>query len=293
MSIPASPASSATPARLSAAVCDFYLTVSGDVESLAWAGESLAIHFGLDGAEPGTFEESLVETNRYLAERACVGVGTRLLDAGCGIGGSSLWLARERGAHVTGITLSPHQVETARRHAALRGTGDGEAAFQLGDFMNTGFPEASFDVVWNLESLCHAHDVGAYLQHAHGLLRDGGRFACLDIFAGAGDPRELRAMRDGCAFGELRSAAEVAALLARAGFVDIEITDVRARAQRSVAVLRNMTEQTLLRLRFAEALLGEDTRQRQEHAGASLVCADAVLSGALDYAFIGARRAAR
>ncbi|RYD68841.1 MAG: methyltransferase domain-containing protein, partial [Verrucomicrobiaceae bacterium] len=44
-----------------------------------------------------------------LAARAEITPGSRVLDIGCGIGGSSLWLARELGCEVLGITISPAQ----------------------------------------------------------------------------------------------------------------------------------------------------------------------------------------
>jgi cyclopropane fatty-acyl-phospholipid synthase-like methyltransferase len=284
---------SATPAQRREAVCDFYRTVGSEGLGPAWAGETLAIHFGLDGEGPSSLEEALIEANRYLAERAGVGAGTRVLDAGCGVGGSSLWLARERGARVTGVTLVPEQVEAARRHAEERGAGCGEVAFHVLDFMNTGLPEASFDVIWNLESLCHAHDVRAYLDHAHALLAGGGRFACLDIFLGAGDAGELRAMREACAFGDLAPPGDVAAQLEQAGFADVEVIDLRARVLRSVEAIRQSTERALLRLRFARALLGTGAEAQERHAQGCLACAGAVLSGALTYAYVGARRPPR
>src|SRR3984893_734509 len=76
--------------------------------------------------------------------------GEQVLDAGCGLGGSSLWLARERGAVVDGITISEKQVKVANGSAAGMKLGD-RARFHLKDFAATEFPDASFDVVWAIE----------------------------------------------------------------------------------------------------------------------------------------------
>jgi SAM-dependent methyltransferase len=43
------------------------------------------------------------------------------------------------------------------------------------DFLETTFPDGSFDVVWAVESVCHAPDKRAFLVEARRLLRPGGR----------------------------------------------------------------------------------------------------------------------
>lgn len=64
------------------------------------------------------------------------------------------------------------------------------------DFAAT-FPEASFDRVFNLESVCHAADVRAYFEHVFGLLRDDGLHGCLDCFRGAGNDELAREVSEG------------------------------------------------------------------------------------------------
>src|SRR5690242_19021035 len=70
-------------------------------------------------------DESAVEAQenliRELASRAEVSEGDRVLDVGCGLGGSSLLLAREYGVLVKGISLSEKQVSAAREEARRRG----------------------------------------------------------------------------------------------------------------------------------------------------------------------------
>src|SRR5262245_39591299 len=66
--------------------------------------ENNAIHFGYHDGRRRSHADSLLNTNRVLADIAPVGPGDRVLDAGCGIGGSSMWLAQQRGATVVGIT---------------------------------------------------------------------------------------------------------------------------------------------------------------------------------------------
>jgi MPBQ/MSBQ methyltransferase len=77
--------------------------------------------------------------------------GSTLLDVGCGIGGSSRMLAREYGFTVTGVTISPEQVQRAQEL-----TPEGvNARFQVDDALSLSFPDASFDVVWSVEAGPH------------------------------------------------------------------------------------------------------------------------------------------
>jgi len=48
----------------------------------------------------------------------------RVVDVGCGLGGSSRYLSRKYGAHVEGITISAWQVERATALTAAEGLGD-------------------------------------------------------------------------------------------------------------------------------------------------------------------------
>jgi len=97
--------------------------------------------------------------NAALASGIRIRPGARILDAGCGIGGSAIWLARTFGAFVTGITPVESQVERARRIAGELGVAD-RVQFMEQDYTCTTFPDASFDVVWAMESVCHAADKG-------------------------------------------------------------------------------------------------------------------------------------
>src|SRR5688572_27034244 len=82
-----------------------------------WSGDTLGLHFGLADESTQSNAESLDNTNRYMAERAEITAGSRVLDAGCGVGGSALWLARTIGARAVGVSLVQEQVDLARRFA--------------------------------------------------------------------------------------------------------------------------------------------------------------------------------
>lgn len=95
-----------------------------------------------------------------------------ILDVGCGIGGSSLYLAERFAAEVTGITLSPVQAARAASRAQAASL---RAHFQVADAQSMPFTDNSFDLVWSLESGEHMPDKRVFLQECYRVLKPGGK----------------------------------------------------------------------------------------------------------------------
>jgi cyclopropane fatty-acyl-phospholipid synthase-like methyltransferase len=147
-----------------------------------WLNRSnLAMHFGYWDESVTTHNQSLVRTNEVMADWADIRPGERVLDAGCGVGGSSMWLAENRGAIAVGITITADQVMRARRYSRERGLGD-VCTFYNRDYRETGFEDASFDAVWACESAAHAPDQSDFLREAFRVLRPGGRLISRDLY---------------------------------------------------------------------------------------------------------------
>jgi tocopherol O-methyltransferase len=99
----------------------------------------------------------------------------QILDLGCGIGGSSLYLAeRFKLAKVTGISLSPVQVNRANERSKDFGCSD-RANFLVADALSMPFPDNSFDLIWSLESGEHMPNKQKFLQECDRVLKPGGR----------------------------------------------------------------------------------------------------------------------
>ena len=77
----------------------------------------------------------------------------KVLDVGCGFGGTSRYLAKNLGenAHVTGITLSPKQVERGTQLAEEQGVAE-KTEFRVMDALKMEFEDNTFDIVWACES---------------------------------------------------------------------------------------------------------------------------------------------
>jgi len=100
----------------------------------------------------------------------------KILDVGCGIGGTSRYLANKfPESKVTGITLSKNQVKRGTQLAADRGLSN--VNFQVMDALAMEFPDNSFDLVWACESGEHMPDKKAYVDEMIRVLKPGGTLA--------------------------------------------------------------------------------------------------------------------
>jgi SAM-dependent methyltransferase len=98
----------------------------------------------------------------FTAYRDC-----RLLEIGCGIGIDLVRFARH-GAIVTGIDVSPRQIELARANLACHGL-DGDLRVMNGERLD--FPDASFDVVYAHGVLQYTPAPRAMIHEIHRVLR--------------------------------------------------------------------------------------------------------------------------
>ncbi len=133
------------------------------------------LHHGLWNADesPQVAARQLTEE---LARLARIVSGEKVIDVGCGMGGSSIWLAKELQCEVTGVTISPVQRRWAATSSWLSGASS-RTRFLHADAEALELPLNAHDVVWSIECTEHLFDKPAFFAKTRTWLKPGGRIA--------------------------------------------------------------------------------------------------------------------
>ena len=248
-----------------------------------WSAEDAAR--AVPEASPAAAQEQLTDT---LAELAGIGRGERVLDVGCGMGGSSIRLGRRLQCQVTGITLSGVQRRWATAAARWQGVSD-RVNFLREDAETVSFAAGRFDVVWSIECTEHLVDKAAFFRRAAGWLAPGGRVAiCVWLAAEDAERAELRrqveAVCDAFLCPSLGSFSDYARWMTDAGLRVERTEDWTPRVARTW----ELCDRRVRRLGLPWLARAIDRRQAEflDHFGTLL---EAYRSGAMQYGCLVAR----
>lgn len=162
------------PLTLQEQIQQFYDASSGLWEQV-WGEHMHHGYYGVNGDERKERRQAQIDLIEEFLAWGGVNQASDILDVGCGIGGSSLYLADKFHAKATGITLSPVQAARARERSHAMHLDD-RTQFLVADALDMPFPDNSFDLVWSMESGEHMPDKVKFLQECHRVLKPGGLF---------------------------------------------------------------------------------------------------------------------
>jgi len=129
------------------------------------------IHHGYFEHGNESKEEAQEKLITLLIAHGRVKNGSRVLDVGCGVGGTALRLAKEMDCRVVGISISPVQIQMANEAAV----GVKNAPhFLVGDANDLQI-QGEFDVIWAVEMISHVRNREGLFKNFSKLLSGGGR----------------------------------------------------------------------------------------------------------------------
>ncbi|MCY7328106.1 MAG: class I SAM-dependent methyltransferase, partial [Saprospiraceae bacterium] len=132
-------------------------------------------YYGADGLAKKDHRQAQVDLVEEMLRWGQVQQVSRLLDAGCGVGGSARYLAQKFEATALGMTLSPVQAEQAKQYTQRAGL-ENRVQFQVRDMMTLHAADGSFDLVWSMESAEHIQDKQLLFNLFYERLAPGGKF---------------------------------------------------------------------------------------------------------------------
>ena len=124
------------------------------------------------------FHTGGLQATRDLLEQVAVDATSRVLDIGCGVGGTARFLVETRGAQVTGIDLTADYVDVARRLTQEVGL---EAKFEVASALDLPFGDSEFDVATMFHVGMNIEDKATLMSEVSRVLAPGGMFALFDV----------------------------------------------------------------------------------------------------------------
>jgi tocopherol O-methyltransferase len=239
------------------------------------------IHHGLFIDPHDKPEAAQVRLLDHCAQRLNLRGRERILDVGCGHGGTLVHLARLLDCSGIGVTVSPKQARIARERAMHAGVGD-RSTFFVDDVACFPFPPAEFDLVWAMESTEHFADKAKFLHDAYCTLQPAGQLL-LAAWTGSMDRPRIREVARAFLCPELWTAEQYQATAQSTGMTITRRENLTENVVRTWEICQE-------RVRTARTAVKLLPRAAREFINGIDIILDAYRSGDLSYTVLVARK---
>ena len=186
-------------------------------------------HYPIWNEHTKTYNQAADNTNAVVANALELQKGELVLDAGCGVGGTTAWIAQRHAVAIIGITVVPSQIQRAQEHATMAKVAK-RTAFRVIDYTKTPFVNNTFNKIYAIESVCHAKRKQEFIREVYRLLKPGGKLVVLDAFRTQKiltptDQKVYQDFLDGFVLDNLASQKEFAKNMQEAGFANVRYED--------------------------------------------------------------------
>lgn len=269
-------------------VIDYYNQCTLDYKLVWHLNSEMCLHYGYWDTSTPNLRAAIRNMNIKLAEFGNITANKKILDAGCGAGGSSIFLAKQFNADVTGIALPENQIAQCKLNAEKYGLSH-LLRFDVQNYCCTTLPSQSFDFVWAIESVCHAENKAHFLQEAFRLLKPGGTLLMADFFKNDNPSSWLQKMEKSWSIPSFASIDYFKSEMEIIGFTDIKIEDKSNAVYPSVTRLYACYFPGILISKTME-WLGLRTKRQTENTRSCLYQYKAFKNGDWNYSFICAQK---
>lgn len=192
-------------------------------------------HFGYynKGDSRWQFNKAMRQMEAKLAEALGLPSGSKVLDAGCGVGDVASYLAKHKGYQVEGIDILDFNIDEAKKRINARDL-QNLVHVQLMSYEDLSFPPNSFDAIYTMETFVHSANPQKALKGFYRVLKPGGKLVMFEYSRDKDSQMSPRAQR---IFAYINKYAAMPAfqmfihgtqerLMKEAGFGDIKTTDI-------------------------------------------------------------------
>ena len=192
-------------------------------------------HFGYynRGDSRWQFQKAMRQMEEQLANAIALPEGSKILDAGCGVGDVASYLASHKGYQVDGIDILDFNIEEAKKRIETRGLGD-LVHVQLMSYQELKFPAKSFDATYTMETFVHSDSPDKALEGFYKVLKPGAKLVMFE-YARDEDSKMSKRAQDSFRYINKYAAmpgfqqfthGSLEKLIKQAGFENIQVKDI-------------------------------------------------------------------
>ncbi len=156
---------------------------SSILKALKAAGKDINNLTIKDLAPVDSFHIRGIEATKELASLIKIKPGCKILDIGCGIGGSARFLASNYGCFVTGVDITGEYCNVAAELSELLKL-ENKTEFYHADSIDLPFEKESFDIVWSEHVQMNVENKQQLYQEIYRVLKPDGKLIFYDVFTG-------------------------------------------------------------------------------------------------------------
>ena len=161
-------------------IINYYKDCKKDYRLIWRLDRAWGMHYGYFEKGDKSLTNAILKMNEQIIKNTNINNKSVVLDAGCGYAGTAMYIADKIKCHIEAITIVDEQVETANKIIKSKNL-DKYINVSDQDYTKTNFKDNTFDIIYGIESVCHA-DKKAFLKEAYRILKPNGILIIFDGF---------------------------------------------------------------------------------------------------------------